>query len=416
MADRKRATTAKLEPGENSIMRVAASTTEDGTVVIHWRLALHNGHVVKKTSKGPTLGIARRRAKATAKRLLETPGNENWTPNSPVLDYMEMVTLPAIKKLDANSSRRYQQAYRHLRGECHDKDCTHKHSMAGLSVYNAMRPRNLKDCLEEIGRLHGPSNVKHARTIMNLYVAEQMRIDELIEFNPVPGLRLDLSEAKKPLVQRGGQALTVEQYRKVMAYLLTLDPTDAPQPTRGRWIGEVQVVQRANAIDLVLAQMTTGMRTSELAMRPVDMCEIDADGTFILWLPDADVKNRKGRPVPVIDPVISARLAERLSAAKGPFLFGAPEDPTKAWQPRTRDRKVAELYKELSTELEIPMFESERGHSWRTTLNTLLYDELSEATRVRLLGHTEPVNRHHYTAVTPTKAVVEAAAKVLREK
>ena len=40
--------------------------------------------------------------------------------------------------------------------------------------------------------------------------------------------------------------------------------------------------------------------------------------------------------------------------------------------------------------------------------------ELVEATRIRLLGHSAAVNRSHYTAVTSTKAVVEAA-RMLRE-
>ena len=103
-----------------------------------------------------------------------------------------------------------------------------------------------------------------------------------------------------------------------------------------------------------------------------------------------------------------------MDAATGTDLFPSPADASKAWDPRNRDRKIAEMYLQMAADLEIGLFKFERGHLWRATLNTLLYDELPEATRIRLLGHSAAVNRSHYTAVTSTKAVVEAA-RMLRE-
>ncbi|MEV7621116.1 hypothetical protein AB0N59_13370 [Microbacterium sp. NPDC089321] len=176
------------------------------------------------------------------------------------------------------------------------------------------------------------------------------------------------------------------------------------------------MIERAACIDIVLVQATTGLRTTELCMRPLADWRVEKDGTAIVELSPEVTKTRTGRPVPVLAPDVSTRLAARLKAQRkvgSPWLFSSPSDPAKVWDPRNRDLKLALLYMELAEKLDIPMFEHERGHSWRTTNNTLLYDALPEATRTRLFGHTAAVNRHHYTAVTNTEAVVEAA-KVLQ--
>lgn len=94
-------------------------------------------------------------------------------------------------------------------------------------------------------------------------------------------------------------------------------------------------------------------------------------------------------------------------------MFPTPTDPAKPWDARNRDRKLASLYMQLAADLDISMLTTERGHSWRTTLNTLLLDDLNEAIRTRLLGHSSAVNRSHYTAPTSTAAILEAAS-VLR--
>lgn len=413
----RRAATTRLEPGQHSIDRAKPFEHGDGWA-LRWRIRLHSGRLLDKTTKGPTKGIVRTRAKATAAELLATPGNGTWTPRTPVLDYLEAVTLPALRaeRLEASTTRRYELAYRLLRGECRAKDCKHTKSLAGLSIHDAMRPRTLTDCLEEIARLHGEKNVKHARIVASRYLARKLQTDELLEVNPLRDLDLDMSKARKPEQHRGGKALSLADYQRVVEWLLAADPADAQKPKRGRWTHDEAVRARGQAIDMVLAQATTGLRTSELALRPAGECSVDVGGVFTFWLPATATKTKTSRPVPVLDERVSERLAARLEAVGDPEwpLFPAPSDPSKQWQPRTRDRKVAELYQEMAAALGLPVFEFERGHMWRATLNTLLYDALPEATRVRLLGHTEAVNRSHYTAVTSTAAVVEAAS-VLRK-
>lgn len=147
-----------------------------------------------------------------------------------------------------------------------------------------------------------------------------------------------------------------------------------------------------------------------------EILEDDADGEQLglhvvdLHVPE-DTKTKAGRQVAVLAPEVSERLARRLDA-DSPWLFPAPSDPAKAWDPRNRDRKLAAVYKEVAEGLDIEMFQHERGHSWRTTNNTLLYDLLPEATRIRLFGHGKAVNRQRYTAVTTTEAIVSAASSL----
>lgn len=411
----RRAATTELEPGHHSIDRVTPFQRpgRDGWT-IKWHLRLHDGRLWKKEgtmTSAPTKGQARAKAKRIAVEALKGGGAGAWKGSSKTLDYLEKVTLPAIRaeRLADSTTRRYELAYRLLRGECETEGCKHAHSLAGLTLRDAMRPRALTSCLEELAALHGAVNAKHAKTVAKKYLAAPLRVDEVIEYNPLIELDIDLSKAKKPVYSRGGRALSPEQYRAAIEYLLAADPEDVEKPKRGRWTREQRVVERAACIDIVLAQATTGLRTSELCLRPTSDCHVDKSGTFIVELSPEATKTRTGRPVPVLAPEVSKRLEKRLEG-KSPWLFPSPTDPSKVWDARNRDRKLALLYKELADKLNIEMFEHERGHSWRTTNNTLLFDVLPEATRTRLFGHTAAVNRQRYTAVTSTDAVVKAAA------
>ena len=406
-----RAATTRLEPGQDSIDRAHPFEYRGGWA-IRWRMRLPSGRLDTKLTQAPTKGQARARARHKAAELRRTPSNASWSPQSDVLAYMEQVTLPLIgsERLAEATRRRYKLAYRLLRGEC-DQNHKHEHSLAKLSLYDAMRPRNLKDCMEEIGRLHGAKNVKHAKLVASKYLAGPLKIDGIIETNPLADLDLDLSEAKPPAVRRGGHSLTFDEYHRSIDYLLALDASDVEKPKRGRWTQRDRVAERAACIDLVLTQATTGMRTSEIALRPVGDCKDDGHGNVVFTLPAWATKTRRSRTVPVLDPRVSARLIERMEGKSSDQpLFGAPSDPTKPWQRRNRDRKLAALYVELAEQCDVPMFAVERGHSWRTTLNSLLADSLSEDARIRLLGHTREINRQYYTAVTSTSEVIEAAS------
>ncbi|GMA19604.1 hypothetical protein MM440_14740 [Arsenicicoccus piscis] len=410
-----RAATTKLEPGQHSIDRAHPFEYRDGWA-LKWSIRLENGRLIRKLTQAQTKGKVRARAKVTAAELLAAPGGGRWKGTSDTLAYMDAVTLPMIEgeRLAGSTTRRYKLAYELLRGSCNVEKCKHSHSLKGLSLRDAMRPRALTDCLEEIAKLHGAVNAKHAKTVAKKYLATPLKVDEVIEHNPLTDLDVDLSKAKKPRYSRGGRALTLPEYQRVIAWLLDADPDDVEKPKRGRWSRETRIIERKACLDIILAQATTGLRTSELCLRPTSDCGLDDDGTFIVSLSPEVTKTRAGRVVPVLAPEISTRLAERLNTGS-PWLFPSPSDSSKLWDPRNRDRKLALVYKEIAEQCDVEMFQEERGHSWRTTNNTLLYDVLPEATRTRLFGHTAAVNRQHYTAVTSTEAVVSAAA-VLRQK
>lgn len=415
----RKAPTTELAPGQSSIDRVTPfqRAGRDGWT-IKWHLRLHDGRLWRESgtmTSAATKGQARAKAKRIAAEALKGGGLGRWSGTSKTSEYLEAVTLPAIKadRLAPNTQARYLHVYHLLRGECRTAGCSHKHALAGLNLRTAMRPRVLTDCLEEIAKLHGATNAKHAKTVARKYLAAPLKLDEVIDHNPLTDLDLDLSAAKKPAYSRGGRALSLAEYRAVIEYLLALDPEDVEAPKRGRWTLAQRIVERRALIDIVLAQAATGLRTSELCHRPVSDCYVDASGTLIIELPATGTKTKTSRPVPVIIPAVGERLAARLDGGS-PWLFPSPADADKLWERRNRDRKLAGLYGEIAMACNIPMFERERGHSWRTTLNTLLHDQLPEAVRIRLLGHTAAVNRQHYTAVTSTEAVLSAAA-VLRE-
>lgn len=351
-ASKKRAATTRLEPGQHSIDRVEPFQRpgRDGWT-IHWHLRLPSGKLEReggRFTQAATKGQARAKARAIAEDVLKGSGNGTWKGSDPVLDYMEKVTLPKIRskvnadatratkrdELAASTARRYELAYRLLRGDCQD-DHRHKHSLAGLTLREAMKPRALTSCLEEIAQLHGAVNAKHAKTVAKKYLAAELRIDEVIEFNPLSELHVDMSKAKEPAYSRGGRALSREEYVEVLRYLLDADPESVERPKRGRWTREQRVVERAACLDIILAQATTGLRISELCSREVADCYVDEQGTFIVLLDPEDTKTKAGRQVAVLAPEVSTRLARRLDAGS-PWLFPAPSDLAKAWDPRNR--------------------------------------------------------------------------------
>ena len=147
-----RAATTRLEPGEHSIDRAQVFPYRDG-FAIRWSIRLNNGRLMRPLTQGPTKGKVRTRARARAADLLSSSSDGRWKGTSDTVDYLDKVTLPAIRaeRLADTTTRRYELAYRLLRGECGDEACKHTHSLAGLSLREAMRPRALISCLEEIG-------------------------------------------------------------------------------------------------------------------------------------------------------------------------------------------------------------------------------------------------------------------------
>lgn len=411
---------SKLAPGTTSIDRVTPRKMPDGKgYTLVWRICTWDGVTTSRRTQADSVSEVRRRAKAKAAELLAPPSTGQWSLTTPVQDYMTSITLPAIHKsrLAPATARRYMICYNLLLGKCSKPNCRHEHDLHALTVREAMRPRRLKECLEEIAQLHGLQNARHAKIVLRKYVANQLKIDEVLEVNPLSDLDLDFENAKAVSYRRGGRSLSLDEYKAVIDHLLSLDPEDieSREGKQGRWRDAHTIRERSTIIDFVLTQACTGMRTAELASRTGASVEIDEHFNTIFTLTPEETKTRVGRRVPVLDPRVSRRIASRLASLESPSdpIFAAPSDPTRFWETSSRNRRLAAFYRQMAADLHMPVFERERGHFWRSCLNTLLYFELPEGVRTRLLGHTSAVNRANYTAITSTDAVIEAAS-VLR--
>lgn len=69
----RRATTAKLEPGEHTIDR-GNPRERNGTWRLDWSLRLYDGTVVRHTTTGADVSVVRRRARTKAEQLLAASG------------------------------------------------------------------------------------------------------------------------------------------------------------------------------------------------------------------------------------------------------------------------------------------------------------------------------------------------------
>lgn len=109
--------------------------------------------------------------------------------NSLLSEFITKVTKPSIEKarrqrsgqpttrLRPDTLAQYRTATRHLIGDFAE---THRHQRAftGYSVADGTAYPVLRDCLQEIARLHGSEAARQAKTVLSKYV-----IGELIDSN-----------------------------------------------------------------------------------------------------------------------------------------------------------------------------------------------------------------------------------------
>jgi integrase len=410
-----RAATTRLELGHHSIDR--ATPRRRGDVwLLDWSIRLHDGRLMPKRSQGATKGQVRQRAKAAADELLASGGGA-WKTTSSLSEYLQQVSKPAIEnaQLRANSRARYFTVLGQLAGGCTEH--SHAHSLKGHSISSGTRFRALEACLQEIAELHGAESAKQARTVLSKYVLQQLIRDEVINGNPLSGMSIDLkSNAKPNTVERGGQALTRDQYNAVLEYLIELDPADGQnQPRRGRWSLEDKIAKRRNVIDLTLLQAATGLRVSEAnALIWKRHVETDDNGVIHVTVTKDISKTHRERRVPVLDDRVAQRLLTRQNdvLSQATHVIGSPADSTIEWDRRNCGGEVADLYVELAEALDIQLLRTARTHVWRATLNSMLLEEVPEVIRAAFFGHDAAVNRASYTDLTDTSTMVAAARRL----
>lgn len=414
----RRAATTRIAPGEHSIDRVQPRH-RDGVWVIDWSVRLPDGRLVTKRSQGQSKGEARRRARCRAAELLAVGEGSVWRPADQLRDYIQQVAWPKIDQSDLrrNSRDRYRIVLGLLTGRCGDPGHNHTASLAGHSIASGTKFRTLERCLQEIARTHGQETAHQARSVLGKYVLGQLVRDELVTGNPIRGADLDLRGDHKGNGGKRitGQALSRDDYRRVVDCLLRLDPAaGVAPPQRGRWTLADAVSRRRNVVDLTLLQAATGLRITEATSIGWGDVETADSGQVVVAVSEQVSKTHRGRTVPVLDDRVAERLLGRRNHADGGsgYVIGSPTDPSTPWDPRNRDRAVADLYRQLAADLDIPMLLSARSHLWRTTLNSLLLDFVPEVVRSAFFGHAREANRARYTDTTDTSSMVAAARRL----
>ena len=425
MNRRMQASTSRLEPGQDTIDR-SVTRTHNGAIWLDWTLRMPDGRIIRKRTKGPTVGTARKRAHAKAEELLTVGEHAEWKPNSNITDYIQQVSFSAIDRaaLEPSSRNRYKTVIRYLYGDCKnphkDKDGRehrHEHSLDGMPIVTATEFRRMEECLQEIASLHGAPTAKQVRKVLNKYVLGQLLRDNLIASNPLSRVTIDLSDDKAP-TGRGGVALELDEYMRVLNHLLAMDPsTGIEKPRRGRWKLEDAIARRRNVIDLTLLQMSTGLRISEANQLTWDSISVKQG---VVWIPISETmsKTHRSRLIPILHASVAERIMSRKqNRSDTDYVIGSPADPSREWERQNSIHAVADLYEELAADLHIDKLKVLRSHVWRATLNTIMADNgISVEQRAAFLGHTPAINENSYTDSVDITNAITTISKALGNK
>ncbi|UYM06073.1 tyrosine-type recombinase/integrase [Solicola gregarius] len=404
-----RATTAKLAPGEDTIDRSTPKKKTDGSWRLQWTMVLPNGQKFKGDNTGATKGEARRRARSKADELRRSGGGA-WKTTDQLTTYIEKTSKPTMAKADLSdlTRRRYDLALRWLVGDC-DRH-KHRHSLKHHTIASGIKFKPLEDLLTEIARDHGLETAKQCRTVLTKYVITRLVRDELITGNPIGGVRLEeLTGMKRGERTRGGKAITSAQVEAVLDHLLGLDPAEGYTRRQGRW-NAATVAKRRNAIDQLLLQLATGLRSTEANRLDWSLVDLDDQDVMHIDVTKDIAKGGVPRVVLVLQQRVAERLLERRKRAEGKgYVIGSPADPMKVWEARNRNKAAAALYQELAEELGIEVMANERSHMWRTTLRSHYDGKAPAAVLNSQFGHSEKTAQKHYTDASDLSGLASAA-------
>lgn len=397
----------RIQPGEDTTATSkVVPGRKPGYLTMQWRICLWNGRVERHVTEVKTTRATdvRQRAKASARTLLDGTSTGSWRRDSELSAYIERESIPAIERNQFPKPLRpnTQLRYTHVLGLLADQ-------LRGMPIADAVRPRTLNDALAAIASANGTATARQCSKVASKYVMRRLVTDEVIEHNPLRDLDLELPEHVAKKKPKGGRALTPEQRRAVVEWLLAYEPEAAPKPKRGRYTAEQRTAIRERAVEVTLLQAETGLRISEACN--LRRCDVDADADPLTVTVTPEIsKTHRGRTVPVMDPRVADRVRERLAeaprVASAP-VFGSPATPERVWDPSNRQKAVKALYRDVADALDIPLLREVSSHVWRATLNTeWMQRGVPDALRAAFLGHGEDVNRSSYTDTGNTEALV----------
>lgn len=341
---------------------------------------------------------------------MTSTGITSFKPSDLLTDYLTQVCDPFMSKADLAplTMNRYTPALRMIAGTCSQH--RHVNSLKGHTISSAIRYRVLEAMLTEVARLHGFETARQVRTVLNRYVVTPLIRDELVSHNPIAGVPLSqLTGMTRGPRTRGGRALTPTQVDQVLDHLLRLDPASYVLEKRGKWSLEVIANKKRNAIDQLLIQLSTGLRSTETNLIRWDDIVTREGMTWIDVREDVG-KGHRSRRALILQPRVITRLDERreLRGDKG-YVIGAPADAEKVWEARNRNKAAAELYTELATDLGITVMAEARSHVWRTTLRTHYDGKAPDATLNAQFGHGKDVAQRHYIDTSDLSTLARAA-------
>lgn len=405
-----RASTAKLLPGEHTIDRSAIRPQSDGSLWMDFTILLPSGQKHRPRIKGPTQGIVKRRAKMKADQLLKTNGATTWKTTDSLLRFIEEESQPmmAKAKLSRRTRERYEPVLQLLLGRCTRH--RHRHGLKAHTIGSGIRPKTLKAVLDEIARLHSLETARQSRTVLNRFIINALIEEELVERNPIESLPMSqITDVEPEERSRGGKSLTRSQYTRVLEHILAIDPAEMFQTPKQGQRKKAMTAKRRNAIDQMLLQMATGLRSDEANNIDWSLIDIDEDGQMSIQVTKDVAKGGIPRVSLVLEPRVAERMKQRRNAAGGRgYVIGSPTNNAKVWDSGNRNKAAVDLYIEVANALDIPLMLDERSHMWRTTLRSFYAGAVPNAVLNSQFGHGEKTAQKHYTDAGQMEALAKA--------
>ena len=382
---------------------------------------------VQVKGTGPTQKTARERARKNADKRREAylaekdkpkalPGG--WRTTDPITKFLDDEVQKMIDQAELKESSRsiYTRTLKRLRKLSENQ-----------TIEDFTNPTALYDLVETYEAAHGPSAAKQLTTVLSNFVFARLTRRGLAMAYP-------LQNYKPRIRKREVVALSPEQTERVRDYLLSLD-TSKPMPgaSHYRRPRPGQIARYEAVRVLTLLQLSTGLRVTEAnAATWPDTIE-DNDGLSIAVSEEVS-KTDKGRTVPVMEDTVVKLLKER-KKSRPVYLVGSPLHPDQQWERSNCRKATKQLYEHLAQVCDVPELygpcgrcddcktgrqcekPEARTHIWRATMNMRLIEAgVAKPIRLGILGHTEAVNAHSYTAKIAHSEIIGARELLKKPK
>ena len=393
-----------LQPGQNNI---ANSTAHDcgktpgkrgHTWTLQWFANIDGvtkRHMTKVTdaTRADVYASANRRF-GELMALAKLPGDGTWDQFKPMGKFVREVCIPTVR--ENNYARKLRDRSVDSYARCLTR---YAEQAEGMRIADAVIPAAIERCLKAIAVKSGNPTARQTKKVVSRYVMDTLVKSRIIEYNPMKQFDVEatVNETRDEDVVEE-RTLLPEERKRVVDYLLTLDPTT---PARKRWTQEQMTAKRANLIDMTLIEATCGLRIAEV--RQLTRALVSDDGQRLtLTITPAISKTHKGRVIPVLDQRVANRIRERLnrlSEAPDALLFPSPASGT-LLDGSNVSKDMRKFYNELAEALDIPLLSTPGilTHVWRRTLNSEWSDlNVPVERRSAYFGQSPEVNTRYYT-------------------